>query len=105
MIFALKSLISSLVGTVIKQHVFNSYKYTYNSAKASINIYAVGIFPPIPKICIQSTYFYLSVHFFVANNQNGKYLYFCVPKRPTIEHIYETSITADDHPAPLLLCL
>jgi hypothetical protein len=40
-IFALKSLISSLIGTVIKQHVFNGHKYTLNSAKASTNIYAV----------------------------------------------------------------
>jgi hypothetical protein len=40
-IFALKSLSYSLVGTVIKQHVFFGHKYTLNSAKASINIYAV----------------------------------------------------------------
>jgi hypothetical protein len=65
-IFARKSFkISSLVGTIIKQHVFNGHKYTLNSAKASINIYAVWIFPPIPKI-----YIHRLVHFPV---------YLCLP--------------------------
>jgi hypothetical protein len=40
-IFALKSLFTSLVCSVIKQHVFNGHKYTLNLAKASINIHAV----------------------------------------------------------------
>jgi hypothetical protein len=48
-IFAPKSLISSLVGTVIKQHVFNGHKYTLNSAKASIKFMQFEFSRQFPK--------------------------------------------------------
>jgi hypothetical protein len=82
MIFALKSLISSLVGTVKKQHVFNGHKYTLNSRlNPRSTLMQFEFSRQFPKYIsmdwstYQSTYVYLSVHFFVAINQNGKYIH------------------------------